>query len=134
MDIQFTIIGPIPSKKNSLRRIMRGGRIFTVPSSAHERWHDIAFLHLKKQLRGLRAFLPVLKCKDVEIDFRMADSRSRDLTNSAESVMDLLVDCGVLLDDCWQVTGPVLLRPLGIDRDNPVAEVKISFNNENPGS
>ena len=34
-----------------------------------------------------------------------------DLTNKAESIMDMLVAAQILEDDNWFVTGPVLLYP-----------------------
>jgi Holliday junction resolvase RusA-like endonuclease len=39
----------------------------------------------------------------VKIQFMIRDNRRRDLTNMAESVMDLLVDYGVIADDRWQI-------------------------------
>ena len=48
-----------------------------------------------------------------------------DLTNKAESIMDTLVDAGILEDDCWKQTGPVHLIPMGVDKDNPRVEVEL---------
>lgn len=51
--------------------------------------------------------------------------RKADLTNKAESIMDALVDAGVLEDDNWFVCGDIRLLFGGIDRLNPRAEVEI---------
>lgn len=48
-----------------------------------------------------------------------------DLTNKAESVMDLLVDCGIIVDDSWQVVEKLTLRIGGIDKKNPRVVVEI---------
>jgi Holliday junction resolvase RusA-like endonuclease len=55
----------------------------------------------------------------------MPDAIRADLTNKAESIMDLLVDAGVLQDDNWNVVPEVILRCKGIDRTNPRAEITI---------
>lgn len=114
------IPGPIPSKKNSLQRIARGNRVFTVSSDAHQRWHRAAFWTLK-------GHKPVTGFKGIEIRFWFKTNQASDLTNKAESVMDLLVDAKIIEDDCWQITGPVTLVPMGIDRVNPRAEVQFTF-------
>jgi len=69
---------------------------------------------------------PVDACEFIAIKFFLPDNRRRDLTNMAESINDLLVDCGFIVDDRWQVTGPVCLYPSGIDKINPRAEIVIS--------
>ena len=66
-----------------------------------------------------------MNVKGVQIEFYFLDKRGRDLTNMAESIMDLLVDCQILVDDKWQCTGPVHLIPCGIDKINPRAEVTL---------
>ena len=45
----------------------------------------------------------------ISLSFGFKDKRRRDLTNLAESVMDLLVDYGVIKDDCWQICRYVTL-------------------------
>lgn len=111
----LTILGRIPSKKNS-RINTRSGMSF--PSSKYTAWHKDASLQIKQaQKQSQKGFV---------LTFYMPDNRRTDLTNKAESVMDLLVDNGVLEDDCWQVTGDVSLVPGGIDKSNP--RVEISYN------
>lgn len=50
--MKLVILGPPRTKKNSLRRIKRGKRVFTVGSEAHKAWEDSAVAQL------LRAFRP----------------------------------------------------------------------------
>ena len=37
--------------------------------------------------------------------------------------MDLLVDCGLIEDDCWQVIPQLRLQGKGIDKENPRVEI-----------
>lgn len=111
----LTILGRIPSKKNS-RINTRSGRSF--PSSKYTAWHKDASL----QIRDAKQITE----KNILLEFYMPDNRRTDLTNKAESVMDLLVDNNLLADDSWQITGDVTLRCLGVDKENP--RVEISYN------
>lgn len=61
----------------------------------------------------------------VEIRIYFPDNRRADMSNKIESLMDLMVDCCLLIDDSWQHTGTVEMIPCGIDRDNPRAEITI---------
>ena len=115
MNIAFTIPGRIPSKKNQ-RQIFQGN---LVPSKNFIDWHRNIGLHLLgiPRLNG--------PAKEITITIWFPDKRPADLSNKTESIMDLLVDKGILVDDCWQITGPVHLIPGGIDREYPRAEVVI---------
>lgn len=111
----ITILGRIPSKKNS-RINTRSGRSF--PSAKYTAWHKDASIQIigaKKQTK-----------KGFVLTFYMPDKRRCDLTNKAESVMDLLVDNGIIEDDNWQVTGEIRLVPGGVEKDNP--RVEVSYN------
>lgn len=93
-----------------------------VPSSAYTKWHKDASVQVRAQ--GLAPITDQIQ--KIELVFRMPDNRRADLTNKAESVMDLLVDCGIIKDDCWQVVPYVHIRAEGIDRENPGVDVTIS--------
>lgn len=121
--MQIIIPGRIPSKKNSRLCFVRGGRPVNISSRDYRDWHERARLAIAPQIIKQQT---IGKAQSVTIIFYMADNRGRDLTNVAESVMDLLVDLRVIKDDQWQVTGPVNLLPGGVDRDNPRAEVFIN--------
>lgn len=60
----------------------------------------------------------------IEIATGFPDNRKADLTNKAESVMDLLVLAGVIQDDSWQVA-PRLILDGYLDREKPGATIKI---------
>jgi len=93
-----------------------------VPSQAHEDWHA-------DQLKTLPIWWPqknmLTGVSQVELVFYAGDKRKADLSNKAESVMDLLVDTGVIEDDNWFVIPELLLKLGGVDKDNPRCLIKI---------
>jgi len=111
--------GRVPSKKNSRKAIYTGGRTIMIPSDQYKMWHGGAM----GEIIGTKAITkyPVR----VTISLWMPDAIRADLTNKAESIMDLLVDAGVLQDDNWNVVPEVILRCKSIDRTNPRAEITI---------
>ena len=89
-----------------------------VSSRAHGVWHADALWQLKEQRTR-----PMEGKIGVEMMFYFPDKRRADLTNKAESVMDLLVDAGIIKDDNASVCPEVLLRFGGVDRERPRVEV-----------
>jgi len=65
------------------------------------------------------------KAEGVRLVFTFPDKRQTDLTNKAESVMDLLVSQRILSDDSWQKTGTIILESAGVDKYNPGVEIYI---------
>jgi Holliday junction resolvase RusA-like endonuclease len=118
--MDLVVHGRIPSKKNSRNIFVRGGKPVNIPNKRYEEWHKGAEWEIASQSpeKGISR-------AKVEINFYMPDNRVKDLTNSAESILDLLVDCGVLEDDKWQCVPEIILRG-EIDRENPRAEIKIN--------
>jgi hypothetical protein len=116
--VTLTIPGRIPSKKNSKQWIIRGSKRFLVPSNEHRAWHDGALWMLKGAEK-------VGETEWIRARFFFPDNRVKDLSNAWESVGDLLVDAGILADDCWQKTGPLMLEPGGIDKENPRVELEL---------
>ena len=104
--LQFVLTGRIPSKKNSRVTNRKTGRSF--PSKDYVAWHKDAEMQLLVT-RTPRKLLADLVAVVMIIFF--PDNRIADLTNKAESIMDLLVDMRVIRNDNWQNTGPVLIVP-----------------------
>jgi len=117
--LKIIIKGRIPSKKNSRNCFVKNGRMINIPSSKYKEWHNNSSLQLRGHCKITK------KIVEVSLHFFMPDNRKCDLTNKAESVMDLLVDNKIIKDDCWQITGNVLLFPMGIDKLNPRCEIDI---------
>lgn len=68
---------------------------------------------------------PIQNVRQVEIVFWWPDKRRCDLSNKAETVMDLLVEKKILQDDNWMIVPKLILTSGGIDRMNPRAVVVI---------
>ena len=113
---KITILGRVPSKKNSKVMICRGVRPMLIPSKKHKEWHDDAM----KQLSFVKL---VDKTDDVEFIYYAPDKRKGDLSNKWESVADVLVDAGIIEDDNWFILPRVDMVFGGVDRENPRAEV-----------
>ena len=120
---QFTIKGRIPSKKNSRIIVCRGKYPLSLPSKKYTEWHKDAGEQLIKQV--IDPIHIVEECK-ITLTLFAPDKRKADLTNKAESVMDLLVDYGIIEDDNWFVVGSLQLVFGGVDRENPRVEIIIN--------
>lgn len=122
---KITLSGIPPAKKNSKRWIMRGQRKFLIPSQRHYDWHEGASYEIAKESVKIRKQLP-LKPILIEILFFCGDKRRRDSTNSAESVMDLLVDVGLIKDDNMQEVPDLRLTYMGtVAKENVRTEINI---------
>lgn len=94
--MKLTLIGSVPSKKNS-RINTRSGRSF--PNPRYIEWRDSAILQVRSQLKDWKAPVPC----SIEITLYHADRRRRDSDNALSSVLDMLKDCKVIDDDCWEI-------------------------------
>ena len=116
----ITIYGDIKAKKNNKQIIMCKGRPMLIPSANHKKWHKQALSRLK-MAQIVRYEVPC----EVEITFYKQTARRYDLSNIAESVMDLLVDAEILVDDNVLYVPRLILNYGEKDKDNPRAEVSI---------
>lgn len=87
-------------------------------------WHVDASYQLKMQQRPVD---PIKKA-GVCITLFAETKRAADLTNKAESIMDLLVDMEILEDDNWFIVGDLHLKFGGVDKENPRAVIEINTN------
>ena len=93
--ISFQISSPIPSKKNS-RVVLKNG--VNIPSREFRSWHRRHIDDLKK----IKASHGVFTCPvSVSLGIAFGDRRRRDLDNALTSVMDLVKDSGLIVDDDW---------------------------------
>ena len=111
--------GRIPSKKNSKHMVFARGRSFLISSPQYITWHQEQSYRLKK------IPTPIKYCA-IEIEFYAPDNRKTDLSNKAESIMDLLVDNKILEDDNWFVVKGLALLFIKVDKDNPRAIITIT--------
>jgi len=106
---KIVIYGSTPSKKNS-RINTRSGRSF--PSSKYTAWHKEA----SAQVEGNKQ---IPQGSTLTITFIAGDKRKFDLTNKAESIMDMLVDNEILEDDNYSIIPTLVLKYGGYDKNNP---------------
>jgi len=120
--IELTLTGRIPSKKNSKRIVKsKKGKLSLVSSINYMKWHKEASMQLKYQKQAKNRVKQAIK---IELEFTFGDKRKTDLTNKAESVMDLLVDNGTLDDDNWMVIPEIKLSGT-YEKDNFKCFIKI---------
>jgi Holliday junction resolvase RusA-like endonuclease len=94
----------------------KGNRQFNIPSQQYRNWH----LSASQQLIGGKK---IVGACEVQITFQMPDNRKADLTNKAESIMDLLVDLKIIEDDSWKHIPRLILICDGVNKENPGADI-----------
>lgn len=118
--MNLTIHGDCPTKKNSRTFIRSGRQTISLPGHYYREWHAQAL----KQLYGVARYRGE-RVSEVELLFYPRTKRRADLSNKAESVMDLLVDAGVIPDDNWYEVPRLVLAFGAVDKANPRVEVAI---------
>ena len=96
---RFVLSGETPSKKNS-RINTRSGRSF--PSRQYQKWHDMQTGFILSEIAEGRIERFTEKNLVINFQFVHGDKRRRDSDNQCSSILDLLVDCGIIADDNWQ--------------------------------
>jgi Holliday junction resolvase RusA-like endonuclease len=95
--MKLIVEGETPAKKNSKIRTRTGCMI---PSKQYQAWHESAMLQIRAMTIGHEAIgYPV----SVSLSFFHGDLRRRDSDNGTSSILDTLVDAGVLKDDKWEI-------------------------------
>jgi Holliday junction resolvase RusA-like endonuclease len=106
--MKILINGPVPSKKNSKIMVCRGRVPILLPSTKYTTWHKDALL----QLSGVKP----IKSKKITLTFIAGDNRKFDLSNKCESIMDLLVDAGLIEDDNYSIVEELTLKFGGVEK------------------
>lgn len=114
--MKIIIYGSTPSKKNAKIIRCSGFRPMLFPSAKYTAWHKDALQQLIGQGK--------ITANKITITFFAGDNRKFDLTNKAESVMDTLVDAGLLEDDNYSVVGELLLKFGGVEKDKARCEIE----------
>lgn len=128
---KLTILGKVPSKKNS-RVTTRSGRTF--PNKTYVEWEKSAI----KQIEAQGWVRPETYPVRLECYFYMPDMVGRDMDNMLSSVLDVLKDekkrkdgsmvivrHSVLQDDSWKHINPIHLVAK-LDKSNPRVEIFIN--------
>jgi len=119
--MHLVLPGRVPSKKNSKRIVIAGGRPRLISSEAFTAWHEEMML----RVRRYRPKKPIARAA-VAITFFAENRRRFDLSNAAESVMDLLVDAEILTDDSAENVPDLRLLFGGVDPKNARVEIEIT--------
>lgn len=113
----FQVSSPIPSKKNS-RVVLKNG--VNIPSKEFRSWHKA---HLG-ELRKARSEHGVFTCPvSISLGIAFGDLRRRDLDNALTSVIDLVKDSGIILDDDWRHVSRVSCEVLDTRADYAIVTV-----------
>jgi len=121
----------VPSKKNQQRMAVNKTTLKAVPipSLQHEKWEKDnmkVFQEFANQaILKHNVSLPIARCK-VSVYFYFPDSRDRDLSNKFETLADIMVRSGIILDDKFKVMKPVFLDGW-VQRDKPRTEIFITI-------
>jgi Holliday junction resolvase RusA-like endonuclease len=121
--IEITVpLAPV-TKKNSMRivRNRKTGKRRIMPSQPYMDYESEAVWHCKKA----RVQRPIEEPVEVKCLFYMPTRRRVDLTNLLESIDDVLVRAGVLLDDHSGIIVSHDGSRVLYDKDNPRTEVFI---------
>lgn len=101
-----------PSKKNSKQIFYRNGKPFISTSKRYKEWHERASWQLAGKTN------PKVT-EHITIVFHPKTKRKFDLSNKAESILDLLVDVGMLEDDNYLYVPKLTLEIGEQDKINP---------------
>jgi len=105
----YVLSGKVMAKKNNKQIFRtRDGRPFITSSKQFKTWDDETVYDIKKQ--GITRFPGAVK---MNVEFVVGDKRKFDLSNSFESIADLLVNCGVLVDDNYSILQEVNMKYAG---------------------
>lgn len=122
--ITITLTGIPSPKKNSQRTVYRNGKMFRIPSQAHEDWYKLAWIELTRQTGKMGTIFP-LTVQRMEVRYYVGDLRKRDSTNATQSVEDLLVDAGVIRDDNMKELPDIRMIYKGKVKINPRTEIEL---------
>ena len=114
----FYIHSETPSKKNSVKFNSNTHR--TYKTKHFQEWHKIAMVELMKQKRPST---PIQHC-NITLTFIHGDYRRRDSDNGCSSIMDLLVDMGIIQDDNWKVVEKTTIIN-GYSKNKPTCLIQI---------
>ena len=108
-----------PSKKNSRVVDRRTGRSF--PSKVYTAWHKSAAAYVRQNYPAESLGSGPFR---IEMSFWHPTFRKCDADNKVSSILDLLVDLGIIDDDNWQVVAQLRVANY-YAKNKPCAEIKI---------
>jgi Holliday junction resolvase RusA-like endonuclease len=116
----LVLLGRVPSKKNSKRIGVAGGRPRIFSSDDYLSWEEEQLYRLRNVKARVRSPFKMF------VEFYAPNRIPGDCSNKFESIADLLVKAGIIPDDNWFHMVEQGSRLAGIDKENPRAEVEIT--------
>ncbi len=109
---EYIFNGKIIAKKNN-KQIFRtkDGRPFITSSKLFKSWDEEAGIQLLQQ--GKCFFKGSVSIK---VEFTVGDHRKFDMSNSFESIADLLVNYGIIVDDNYSVLQDIHMKYAGYEK------------------
>lgn len=122
--LKLTYHGTVLSKKNSKRIIRnhRTGAPMMVSNKSAKANEDSMIGEFRAQTSNQDQ---PFECCIVDIGIFEPNLQRRDIDNQATSILDALVQAGVIVDDGFKCVQGMIVRFEGIDRKDPRAEIKI---------
>ncbi len=118
--VNITIFGQVIAKKNSQRVVRMGSRYAIRASKAYEKYAKTAIQ--QASAHKWKGEYPVI----VEMFFYRQTKRQFDLDNMQGSILDILVNAGVIEDDSMLYVIPAIHKHgWQIEKDNPRTEIII---------
>lgn len=119
--LEFTIPLPPVTKKNSQQILInqRTGKPFIMPSKKYKDYVKQAGLYIPKRDKPLEGRY------NITCLFFMPTRRRVDLTNLLEAIDDVMVEAGLLADDCSAIIAGHDGSRVGYDKDSPRTYVAI---------
>jgi Holliday junction resolvase RusA-like endonuclease len=120
----------VPSKKNQQRIAVNTKTLkpILLPSAQHEKWQESQMKVFKAVANSIASqgfSLPIARAK-IKVLFYFPDSKNRDLSNKFETIADIMVDAGILMDDRYKVLKPIYLDGW-TDRSRPRTEIWLTL-------
>ena len=118
--IRITLPGAPITKKNSQQIVYAGARPMIVPSAQYKAYRGTC-LKLIPSSALARIDYPI----NLKAVYYMPTKRRVDLCNLLEATCDILVDAGVLMDDCSTIVAAHDGSRVDYDKEQPRVEIEI---------
>lgn len=125
--MEINITGDVPSKKNSRNLFVKNGRIINIPNKRYKEWLDDSLMQCQSLKNAHSGSLPIEKAERLIITIYPSNKRKFDLDNRLGSIMDFLVDLGIITDDNYTVVPDIRISIGETRKNNGGCKIIIEF-------